>query len=388
MSKAHTTKERLVGLDIFRAVAILLVVWHHSIFILSPLTNLPYVGNLINKAIVISTWIGPLGVDLFFVLSGFLIGTILIKTFIENEKYGRAEITNFWIRRWFRTIPNYYFILSISFIYYIYAYDINFNWKYYLFIQNLTSVHPDFFGEAWSLAVEEWFYLSLPIFLLIATKLFRKQDKRLVLKSVLVFYLFVFLVLRLVKAQTHSYIDFDAEIRKVVIFRLDSLIYGVIIAYLMYFRKDFLFKHKGKLLLAGSAASSIIISSFFLAAEHSNLYKQNEAVRLFFDSSYYTLIPFFFSLLIPYAYFFTSLKMPFAERSALHISQISYSMYLIHYTLIFIPFFKDIHGGSPLSLVLYYLLYWLLVIGVSTLNFMYFEKPVTRIRDVLSKSES
>ena len=56
------------------------------------------------------------GVELFFVLSGFLIGGILIKTFQKDNSFGIKTISNFWIRRWFRTLPNYDLILILNII--------------------------------------------------------------------------------------------------------------------------------------------------------------------------------------------------------------------------------------------------------------------------------
>ena len=112
------------------------------------------------------------GVSIFFVLSGFLIGGILIKLLKENILNSKLIIT-FWVRRWFRTLPNYFLILIIL-ILLDSIYNENFSFysykRYFLFSQNLFSKHPGFFPEAWSLSVEEWFYLLIPIIIFISIK--------------------------------------------------------------------------------------------------------------------------------------------------------------------------------------------------------------------------
>ena len=92
---------RNFGLDLFRAFAILLVVLSHGKFLLNRtvLENFPYVKMLD-------------GVDLFFVLSGFLIGGILLKS--SSEGLNWPGVAHFWKRRLLRTLPNYYLILLLD----------------------------------------------------------------------------------------------------------------------------------------------------------------------------------------------------------------------------------------------------------------------------------
>ena len=93
---------RIFGIDLIRAIAILNVLIGHGSFILDKAnTDFPWI-RLIS------------GVELFFVLSGFMIGGIIIKSFEKNPEYGIKDISNFLKRRWFRTLPNYYLILIIN----------------------------------------------------------------------------------------------------------------------------------------------------------------------------------------------------------------------------------------------------------------------------------
>lgn len=378
---------RNIGLDIVRTIAILIVIFYHSSPLLIPLCNNTVYGRMVKGFIDFSTWFGPLGVDLFFVLSGFLIGTIIIKTFLHTNNYNFSAIKNFWIRRWFRTIPNYFLLLSLAFVVYNYMYGTKFEWRYYLFIQNLFNPHPSFFAEAWSLAVEEWFYISVPIVLLLCNKIFKGKEKKKVLKYTFLYYLFLFIIIRCIKAVIHDYSNLDTEIRKVVLFRLDSIMYGVIIAYLMYYQKKLLFKLRLKLLISGVTGVGAFTFIFWFGTYKHNFYQTNVAFRLFIDSSYYTFIPFFFSLCMPFAYFIKSNRNPFIIKIVTHISIISYSMYLLHYALIYIPFFENVKTYSISSAIAIYLCYWLLVFLTSTANFYLFEKPITRMREYLSTKE-
>ena len=149
---------RVFGLDLLRAFAILCVVYSHGSFLLG---DAPVIPRDLYMIPVFD------GVGMFFVLSGFLIGRILLRTVAHEDSDGRM-LVRFWVWRWFRTLPNYYLVLIVL---------VAVTWslsaplvplpdhlaRYFTFMQNLAWPHPEFFGEAWSLAVEEWFYLCIPI---------------------------------------------------------------------------------------------------------------------------------------------------------------------------------------------------------------------------------
>ncbi len=97
-------KERIFGLDALRATAILMVVSSHVLWIY-PKSN-AFIPTLFE---LFGFW----GVELFFVLSGFLIGSILYKTFV-NENFTLKSVFHFLKRRWFRTLPNYYLVLLLN----------------------------------------------------------------------------------------------------------------------------------------------------------------------------------------------------------------------------------------------------------------------------------
>ena len=123
--------KRVFGLDLMRAIAIINVVIVHASW-MNIFPNYPWIPII------------P-GVELFFVLSGFLIGTILLNTFLNEERFGVKQMARFWKRRWFRTLPNYYLILlfNIIFVYFgITSEDFSqFNWKflYRIYSANFTD---------------------------------------------------------------------------------------------------------------------------------------------------------------------------------------------------------------------------------------------------------
>lgn len=148
-----------------RAIAILAVVFTHSLDFLLRLQDVSYIGKAISFAVDHVHTLGAFGVELFFVLSGFLIGGILIRTFVGADTFTFSAVKNFWIRRWFRTLPNYWLVLTITIIVYkVKALDCGYSAVLdYFFLQNVWHYfQPIFYVESWSLSVEEWFYLTLP----------------------------------------------------------------------------------------------------------------------------------------------------------------------------------------------------------------------------------
>ncbi len=385
------TSKRIPGLDIVRSIAILAVVLAHSSEFLLRLANAPCIGNGIRGFVNFVSPLGSLGVELFFVLSGFLIGNILIKTFISSDSFSWQDVRGFWIRRWFRTLPLYWLILTVNIIMYrimdLRSHEMNKALDYF-FIQNLWYPHPIyFFGEAWSLSVEEWFYLTLPVAMYISALLFRPTDKKRFLLRVFTGYLVVFLIIRFVNAfHPINGPDQDSGIRKVVLFRLDAVMYGVLIAYFNYYSGATLSKLKNYLLAVGIAG--IVLLTWLITNKDTSISdSQDHLVRFASDAFLYLLIPFFFSLCLPFFNGIRTIRNKYASGFFAHISKISYSMYLVHYSLAFIPFFAYMSPVSLHAAALYYLLYWAIIIMLSSALYKYFEYPVMKLRERFSAKE-
>jgi peptidoglycan/LPS O-acetylase OafA/YrhL len=137
---------RDVGLDAVRTLAIALVLVSHSTLFFN---YGPMVGLLVDYG-------GWLGVEVFFSLSGFLIGRIMLT--LARGRLDRGTVTTFLARRWLRTLPLYYLLLLVLFAagYPITRVDTFFMHGF---------VPPDRWGlvTAWSLGVEEYFYLTFPL---------------------------------------------------------------------------------------------------------------------------------------------------------------------------------------------------------------------------------
>ena len=353
---------------------------------------MPHIGPAIRWLVyLVHNTFGVLGVELFFVLSGFLIGNILIKTFISDD-FSPVSISNFWIRRWFRTLPLYWLILTANIV---------LNWVighsdieipkvlFYVFLQNLWHPHPlHFFTESWSLAVEEWFYLTLPITIFLAARVFKPSNRQMFLLRVFVGYLSVFLLARFINAFHPIYgQNQDAGIRKVVMFRLDAVMYGVLMAWLSNFRKAELDRFKNGLMLLGAAG----IASIFYFITDPQLQITDGSIpflRFASDAFLYLLIPLFFSFWLPFVNGIYTIRNRSLSRFFAHISKISYSMYLVHFSLLHTLFSFIINRATHVVFVFFLLLvYWAMVIAVSTILYKFFELPVTQLRERFSTKE-
>lgn len=142
---------RLAGLDLLRAIAILWVLFFHGL-VLGLGTPFPFVAR--------SGW---MAVDLFFVLSGYLIARQLFESFARAEPHA---IRRFYLRRAFRILPAYGAVVAL------YAWlpawrespGMQPAWQFLTFTQNflIDYQHNIAFSHAWSLCVEEHFYLLFP----------------------------------------------------------------------------------------------------------------------------------------------------------------------------------------------------------------------------------
>jgi peptidoglycan/LPS O-acetylase OafA/YrhL len=363
-------EKRVYGLDIMRALAIIFVVLEHGMMLEKAKTTFPWI-KLIN------------GVELFFVLSGFLIGGMLIRIIEKSDSFGIKTMGRFWVRRWFRTLPNYYLVLLINIvIVYFGVIPGDFsqvNWKFFLFLQNFSGPFVGFFWESWSLSVEEWFYLLFPIILAILFligKLLKAKKKYIFLCSILVL-LIVPLLLRIFIASRFTVDSFylGTRIQKVVIFRLDSIALGIFGAYIQHYNFHFWRRHKNLFFFLG------ILIMYFILYIHWNPNLYFTKVFLVFSESFscFLLLPKFDSIRKGpkiFVRFFT------------HISLISYSMYLLNLAVISEVLMVNFPPRGPHTAWALYFVYWLLVLVLSTLLYKYYEKPMMDLRDRVGRRKT
>jgi len=357
---------RVFGLDLLRALAVLFVMYGHSLHIL-PDTPVKDVLAL------------PVldGVTLFFVLSGFLIGRILLKT-IDREDFDGPMLLRFWIRRWFRTLPNYYLVLTTLVAATYVASDplvplppgIG---HYFSFTQNLAWPHPEFFGEAWSLAVEEWFYLCIPIPLYLATRL-PKVDRRRVMLLCATLVIVLSAVYRIWRIDAISDITMHEWLywhRMQVITRMDSLMYGVLGAYLSLYHKNFWANVAPYSFWPGIAI--LVLDRAMYLGEYNMTYVSCFSL---------TVAPLATLLLLPRLSSWHATS-GVIVKVVTFTSLTSYSLYLVNQALVLetINLWRCSEHATLIKLALY----WSISVGGAFLLYSYFEKPVMDLRDRWSR---
>jgi peptidoglycan/LPS O-acetylase OafA/YrhL len=203
-------------LDILRCVAVLLVLGHHG-----------FMDGIWRE-------VGWAGVDLFFVLSGFLISGLL---FSEYKKTENIDLRRFFIRRGFKIYPGFWVMLLGS-ILIAFAFHKRFYGSYWLheilFIQNYL---PGIWRHTWSLAVEEHFYIALPLLLLAMLRLSKNR------KDPFWFIPYAFcnlapatLAMRYFAAYSLAYKPQNSgSVMFPTHLRIDSLFFGVVLAYFYHF---------------------------------------------------------------------------------------------------------------------------------------------------------
>ncbi|PQJ12724.1 acyltransferase [Flavipsychrobacter stenotrophus] len=230
-SRSDLNIKRLPALDMLRCVAIIIVFFWHYHQYGSP-SWVAAVGRF-----------GWSGVDLFFVLSGFLIGSQLMQ---EAAKGNGIRFKDFYLRRAFRILPS--FLLVLGIYYFVPQFREREGlaplWRYLTFTQNfgLDLRTNGTFSHAWSLCIEEQFYLFLPLLLLfVSTLRLNKLVPWLLLGIflsgfVLRYYSWTHFVAPAINTEQNGGIEYYRYIYYPTYNRLDGLLAGVTIAAIMKFR--------------------------------------------------------------------------------------------------------------------------------------------------------
>lgn len=296
--KVLESENRIPCIDIFRSLAIIAVVITHF-------------GEFLP--------LGYVGVDLFFVISGFLVGSILIRKFRKGQKINFWE---FFLRRGLKIWPSYYWYLlaGSALIFILYRHDhpdfmIHSGkelMRYLFFYENYTGppYRPPFF-PIWSLCVEEHFYILLPIFFIVIVRLFGFHNRALYvgITGIIVAGI-LFKILSL-------YITNSKDTYGGTHVRIDALGWGVLLGLIMSEFEEKLrsIKWLPVLFLAGLLLFAANVFIFI----HQDNYFYNKVV-------FHSLAPFCFFLMILGVYFkkFSKLK-PFRV-----MAYYSYNWYLWH----------------------------------------------------------
>jgi len=220
-------RKRQPGLDLLRAFAIIVVVVYHA-----ALFGFKLPGRVDR--------FGWIGVDLFFVLSGYLIGGQLLAPLARDQ---RINLGRFFTRRALRIMPAYFAVLAVYFLlpsWREYSEMSQPLWKFLLSVQNIALHGGTAFSHAWSLAVEDQFYLALPFLLLF---LYRRPRAAIIVPCLIVIGgigLRAFLAAQnpSVDGGGVSFRGFQAWIYYPTWTRLDPLVFGVALAAIEKFRPN------------------------------------------------------------------------------------------------------------------------------------------------------
>lgn len=310
-------QEKLYGLDHLRTLAIAFVFLFHY-FILSGGKPdwLPDVAGF-----------GWTGVDLFFVLSGFLISSQL---FAQMKQGQRISFRTFFLKRFFRIIPAFLVTVALYFCVPFFREKESLPplWKFLTFTQNLGLNLKDYgtFSHAWSLCVEEHFYLLLPLVLILlqATKLTKRSWWILIVLFLAGFAIriYCFNTLYLAKIDDeNSWMYWYREIYYPTYNRLDGLLVGVSIAAVYRFLPEAWRKisNYGNLLLLLSLAA---LASAYVLCEDPQTF--NASVFGF------PLVALGYGLMVAGAISPGSVLYQWKSKATGFIAGLSYAVYLTH----------------------------------------------------------
>lgn len=229
---------RLASLDYLRGVAALAVA-------------LPHFVMLGSKDWPTAQVISILAVEQFFVLSGFVLAPQMLHCLRAASNF---DIWVFLVRRWMRTVPPYLFALLLVALITANLYSPVLG-KYALYIQNFFRPLPDaqdFFPVAWSLSVEEWFYVVFALFLLLA------RLARLDVRGFVVITVAFVACIAIARIALGDMANWDAAVRRVVVFRMDSIALGVLLYCAMNGLRSGLVRAPGAALALGVCLSGAV----------------------------------------------------------------------------------------------------------------------------------
>jgi len=358
---SHKLQSRNFGLDIVRALAILLVLGPHLV-------------GKINKTEIRGLWyVASLGVDIFFALSGFLIGNILL-AMCDQQKgiLSPSMVLYFLVRRWFRTVPLYFVMLLINFFVGKFVlHSVNtLDYRYFLWLQNFSRPLDGFFAESWSLSVEEWFYFIFPaalsLFSLFVLPLKTSFKSKAVFFTLC--YIFIFCLIR------NKGAAFDYSEGKTVLYRLDTIAYGVLMAIVYNFFDYNRFK------------TPVLIGAFFLCFT---------GIVLFLFRSYtgnwYTLYYIFAGLgiavIVMYMTAINETKFSSAVKKIISlVSRMSYSIYLVN--VVVIKVMLNFYNPASIQDKFFLMIVCLILIQLlSWATYRFIELPFLHLRDRLFSSK-
>lgn len=351
-----------------RAIAILWVMLWHMHWRIQP------------TVLVVTGRHGWMGVDIFFVLSGYLIGSQLLRPYIRDSQ---PSVSGFYLRRAFRVLPAYFTVLLMYFTVpgFREAPGLSPAWQFLTFTENfrINYAADQAFSHVWSLCVEEHFYLILPLLILALMWKPRFGKALAVILAVLCFgiairaYIYMHQLKPLMATDPDSFVLLYVEKMYYPTYtRLDGLLVGVVLAVIKTFRPAWwqrALSHGHAITLAGLG-----ISAF--------------ALWLFSDRFGFAANVFGFPLLaLGFGLLLVASVSPVSLLSKMRgfgfIATLAYSMYLTHKEMIHLDqkyLSRYIGSNDWIALLVYFATSFL----AATALYLAVERPFLKLREKIS----
>ncbi|MBL8076935.1 MAG: acyltransferase [Anaerolineales bacterium] len=365
----------IAGLDGLRAVAFLIVFFFHT-------RNLPF---------------GWLGVQLFFVLSGFLITDILLRM---KEKLPRREFfIKFYGRRFLRIFPLYYFYLLLIavFIFIFPALKLNLLnaeigkgylnqvwvaalYVYDFFHASVFFERSRFFTHLWSLSVEEQFYLLWPLLIFLTP---RDKFKQLCFTAIGLGFIFRLIITLVYRTQALPFLSNDPQqaVNVLPFSHLDAFAFG---AYISRFEIP---RPRLQLLVLSIAIPAIgLLTDYASKGTITFAFGYDLPMTGYYKEVWaYTLLNYLFAVLI-YCVARTNLFTQILDSAPLrYLGKISYGLYVYHYGMIALvaAIFKKYGLGYSMRSPQMFLAAMSATLLIATVSFYLLEKPIIDLKDKL-----
>jgi peptidoglycan/LPS O-acetylase OafA/YrhL len=345
-------------LDGLRAISILWVIGFHCVFFVSN-TNLDLAIALRNDPLLAWLKYGFRGVDIFFVISGFIISHILMK---EHKARDSINLKNFYLRRALRLLPAYYVSLVLYGL--LDPAPIENVWANLLYVNNFLPIEQQFMGWAWSLAIEEQFYIVFPIALILLMRIDARYRLPLLAAATLVAVVVYYQLLRTSPCpvpppfeaiDANAFLCYFNTLYDKFHTRCGALLMGVVVAYLYNYSHAVAWLDARK-----SLRRLLLVVALLLLVPASGIVETSGrgVFSAYFVFNYFYL----FSLGIAYIILFTltesGKRSPVAKllssRVWYPIAQLSYSAYLVHPTVIiwaYLTLVEPTRISAPAALV-------------------------------------
>ncbi len=374
--------------DGLRAWSILWVISLHTVWVFGYFLDRQSYLTFSSRPELTPFFQGHLGVDTFFVISGFLIGYYL---FTEYRQHQTINFRQFYLRRALRLLPAYFAAMLI--VGFLYPHNLHNIWTNIVYINNFLPIEQQFMPWTWSLAIEEQFYTLFPAFVL-----FLGKSKR-ALQVLLWLFLLSFVIRFALSFRhqfqlpmpTHEVVDkslmyhyFDVIYDKSHT-RYGGLLVGVIAAYLLVFTDTVAsLNQKHKLRRFLWMASLLTLAGYiFVPSAHVAAGVTETAVVV-------AVIRNVFSLAVGYLILYSLCETEkswlvrlLSSRVWYPVAQLSYSAYLLHLMVIMLvaQYLYPAVDRSFWMLSGLMALMTTLTLTVSAMIYLWIEKPILELRN-------